>query len=453
MPQDGGLRPETARAVDAVVARTQARGRVPSLVAAVVRGGGVAHLAAAGAPVGRSHQFRIGSITKTMTAAMVMQLRDAGQLGLDDPLQTYLPGTPIGDVTVRQLLGHVSGLRREPPGQWWERSEGPSVAALLDAVGGATLAGPRQRRHHYSNLAYGLLGLVVTRVTGQEWADRFAQTLRRPLGLHRTTYLPEEPFVRGYVVHPWHGTLREEPRHDSRAMAPAGQLWSTLPDLARWAAFLAEPDPAVLAPATVAEMCLPVTIHDPERWTTGQGLGLALWRSGERVYVGHTGSMPGYLAVLAVHRGSGTGVVGFANAYTLHGTGMAAFGARLLDEVLDREPAPPARWRPAPAPPADVAPLLGPWWWMGREYLAAWDAETEELVLANRTEGVTSPGRFARFGPDRWRGVAGADEGEVLEVRRGPGGAVVALEIATFVYTRDPDAAAAAAHAGDGTTT
>src|SRR5690606_41390395 len=67
--------------------------------------------------------------------------------------------------------------------------------------------------------------------------------------------------------------------------------------------------------------------------------------------------------------------------------GMAAFGARLLDEVLDREPAPPARWRPAPAPPADVAPLLGPWWWMGREYLAAWDAETEELVLANRTEG------------------------------------------------------------------
>ena len=89
MPQDGGLRPETARAVNAVVARTQARGRVPSLVAAVVRGGGVAHLAAAGAPVGRSHQFRIGSITKTMTAAMVMQLRDAGQLGLDDPLQTY----------------------------------------------------------------------------------------------------------------------------------------------------------------------------------------------------------------------------------------------------------------------------------------------------------------------------------------------------------------------------
>src|SRR5690606_42163500 len=65
MPQDGGLRPETARAVDAVVARTQARGRVPSLVAAAGRGGGVAQLPAAGSQVGRSLQFRIGTITNT----------------------------------------------------------------------------------------------------------------------------------------------------------------------------------------------------------------------------------------------------------------------------------------------------------------------------------------------------------------------------------------------------
>jgi len=436
--------------VDAVVASAQATGRVPTLMAAVVRDGAVAHLAAAGTPVGRSHQFRIGSITKTMTAAMVMQLRDAGRLGLDDPLRIHLPGTPVGDVTVRQLLGHVSGLRREPPGPWWERSEGPNLAALLD---GSTLAHPPQRRHHYSNLAYALLGAVVAQVTGQDWAQQFEQSLRRPLGLHRTTYLPQEPFVRGYVVHPWHGTLREEPRYDSRAMAPAGQLWSTLPDLARWAAFLAAPDPAVLAPATVAEMCVPVTISDPESWTTGYGLGLALWRSGDRVYVGHTGSMPGYLAVLAVHRGSGTGVVAFANAYTLHGIGMNRLGTRLLTEVLDREPRPVTRWRPAGPAPADVAPLLGRWWWMGREYQASWDADAEELVLASLTVGVPEPGRFARLDADRWRGVSGADHGELLEVRRDPGGAVVALEIATFVYTRDPDMPAAAIDAHPGTTT
>src|SRR5690606_37588039 len=197
-------------------ARAQAAGRVPSLAAAVVRDGAVAHLAAAGAPVGESDQFRIGSITKTMTAAMVMQLRDAGRLGLDDPLSTYLAGTPAGGVTIRQLLAHVSGLRREPPGPWWERTEAPSMAALLASVDAAALAHPPQRRHHYSNLAYGLLGAVVAQVTGQSWAYRFADSLRRPLGLHRTTYLPEEPFVPGYVVHPWHGTLREEPCHDSR---------------------------------------------------------------------------------------------------------------------------------------------------------------------------------------------------------------------------------------------
>ncbi len=68
---------------------------------------------------------------------------------------------------------------------------------------------------------------------------------------------------------------------------------------------------------TIAQMCQPVAIVDPESWTAGQGLGLQTWRRGERVYIGHTGSMPGYLAVLAVHRATRTGVVMFANAYTL----------------------------------------------------------------------------------------------------------------------------------------
>src|SRR5690606_37235379 len=124
----------------------------------------------------------------------------------------------------------------------------------------------------------------------------------------RTTYHPTEPFARGYVVHPWHGTLREEPRHDARAMAPAGQLWSTAADLVKWAAFLADPDPDLLAPATVAEMCAPVVMSDLEAWTYGYGLGLELFRVGERVFAGHGGSMPGYLAHLTVHRPSRTGV-------------------------------------------------------------------------------------------------------------------------------------------------
>ena len=433
------LLPETIRRLDEIVADAQARGRVPSLVAGVVRDGELRHVAGAGdlPAADPDTQYRIGSISKTMTAALVMRLRDEGRLALDDPLPRHLPDAP--DVTIRQLLGHVSGLQREPDGEWWERTAGGDLTALLSGLGPHKLAYPPHRGYHYSNLAYGLLGGVLSAVTGEDWASLVTRHLLEPLGMRRTTCSPVEPYARGYVVHPWLDTLREEPREDAGAMAPAGQLWSTVGDLARWAAFLADPRPQVLAPATLAEMCAPVVIGDPDSWTWGHGLGLQLWRRGERVFVGHTGSMPGYLAVLLVHRPSATGVVAFANAYTLHGGSIAALGLDLLTAVLDREPARPTRpWRPRAAPPADIGALCGRWWWMGREYEAAWDDATGELVVTPLGVPGAVPWRFTAEGPDRWRGRSGMNDGEVLRVLRGPSGAVEALDIATFVLTREP---------------
>jgi CubicO group peptidase (beta-lactamase class C family) len=308
------------------------------------------------------------------------------------------------------------------------------VDAFLAELTPEKAAYPPLRGYHYSNMAYGLLGVVTERITGESWETQLAKRLLEPLGMTRTTYHAMEPFARGYVVHPWHGTLREEPRHDAGAMAPAGQLWSTVEDLATWADFLAVPSSAVLDPATVAEMCAPVAIADPERWTAGHGLGLQLWRRGERVYVGHSGSMPGYQAMLVVHRASRTAVVTFANAYNFGRSGLAF---DLLDAVLDTEPAPVTPWRPGAAPPADVEPLTGRWWWMGREYQAAWHESARELVLTRVGEDLP-PWRFTAESPDRWRCRSGMNDGEIMAVRRGRGGAVAALDIATFVFTRDP---------------
>jgi CubicO group peptidase (beta-lactamase class C family) len=432
------LLPETVHRVNDIVAQAQARGRVPALAAAVVRDGRPVHFVGAGdlpRPEPNT-QFRIGSITKTMTAGLILALRDEGRLALDDLLDRHLPDTPIGGVTLRQLLSHVSGLQREPDGEWWERSAGPAVERFLQALTPDKVAYPPYRSYHYSNLAYGLLGVVLSRLTGQSWRDLVADRLLGPLGMSRTTYHAAEPFARGYVVHPWHDTLREEPRHDAGAMAPAGQLWSTPSDLVRWAAFLADPQPEVLQPATVAEMCAPAVISDLDSWTAGHGLGVQLWRRGERVYVGHTGSMPGYLAVLMVHRPSRTGVVAFANAYTLHGGGIGDVGRDILTAVLDREPARPVPWRPGAMPPGEAEPLTGRWWWMGKEFQMSWDGRARELVMTT----VSEPGaawRFTPDGTDRWRCRSGMNDGEVLRVRRGRTGAVTALDIATFVFTRE----------------
>lgn len=432
------LLPETARRVDLLVARAQAEGRGPSLALGVVREGDLAHVAVAGARPrpDADLQYRIGSISKTMTAVLVMQQRDAGRLALDDPLDRHLPGTPVGALTLRQLLGHASGLQREPDGDWWERTEGADLATLLAGLTPEKIAHPPHHVYHYSNLAYGLLGGVLERITGTPWAELLRERLLQPLGMRRTTYHPTEPYAPGYVVHPWHETLREEPRTDTGAMAPAGQLWSTVADLSRWAAFLADPDPDLLAPATLTEMCAPVVISDLDSWTGGHGLGVELYRVGERVYLGHGGSMPGYVAGLAVHRPSRTAVVDFANSYGLcRGHHIVGLAREVLTLVLDAEPAPPTPWRPAEAPPAELAALTGRWWWMGGEYEFRIDPAGD---LVGGPVGRPAL-RFTPEGPDRWRGRSGSQDGEILTVVRDESGHPVALDIATFVFTRTPD--------------
>ncbi|WP_433727042.1 serine hydrolase domain-containing protein [Actinoplanes sp. CA-051413] len=430
------LLPETGRRVTGIVARAQSAGRAPSVALAVVRDRSLLHFTGAGEtpPPDPKTQYRLGSITKTLTATMVMQLRDEGFFALDDLLYRHLPGTSVGGLTLRQLLGHVSGLQREPDGPWWERSAGGDVDQLLAELADK-VAGPPFRTYHYSNLAYGLLGAVLQRVTGESWTDLVGKRVLDPLGMKRTTYAPVEPYARGYVVHELDDSLHEEPRLDAGAMAPAGQLWSTVTDMAKWAAFLADPAPAVLSRETVDEMCTPVVIQD-DAWTAGHGLGPELMRVGERVYVGHGGSMPGYNSQLAVHRPSRTGVIAFANSYGLRGSSIRALALEVLTTVLDHEPVPAEPWRPAPPADADVAQLCGRWWWMGREYEVL--ADGPGLVMRQVTAPEKPPWRFVRESRDRWRGTAGMNTGEVLTVLRGPDGAVERLDIATFLFSRDP---------------
>src|SRR5947209_9983979 len=96
--------PTTARQLLARTARAQRDGRAPSLVAGVVRDGGLAWSTGRG-DVAEPHtdvQYRLGSISKTVTAIVVMRLRDEGRLGLDDPLEQHLPGKPLGSRTMGQ---------------------------------------------------------------------------------------------------------------------------------------------------------------------------------------------------------------------------------------------------------------------------------------------------------------------------------------------------------------
>ena len=381
-------------------------------------------------------QYRVGSITKTFTAAAIMQLRDAGELTLDDTLGDHIAESPHAGPTVRQMLSHLSGLQREPPGEIWESLEDPAIEELLAQLRDAEQVLPRGAYWHYSNLAYALLGEIVARKAGKPATEAIDERLIGPLGLTRTTWLPVEPHARGYLVDPYSDVLRPEKLVELRGSAPIGQLWSTTGDLARWAAFLAEGEPGVLEQRTAEEMqAFQGLVSYVKGWRLGWGLGLQLVRDGDRVLAGHGGAMPGFLAFVGIDAEDGIGAVALTNASS--NAAIDALALSLARKARELEPTDPDEWTPGEPPPEDVDGLLGRWWSEGTEYVFRWSGGRLEATLAANAEQLV-PTVFEREADDRWRPVSGLERGELLRVVRDEAGAVVKLYWATYPFTRAP---------------
>jgi CubicO group peptidase (beta-lactamase class C family) len=424
------------------IRRAQSERHLPSVVAGAVRDGMVIWADAVGLAEVESgeeatpdHQYRIASITKTFTAVAVMQLRDQGKLALDDPLDRHIPGaarTP----TLRALLGHASGLQREPAGRIWQTLEFPSREQLVDGLEESEQVLESGAYRHYSNLGFSLLGEVVARVSGIEYERYVEERVLRPLGLQRTTWTPQAPAATGYFVDAWTDTAVPEPVVEGRATASAGELWSTVHDLCRWAAFLADPVNEVLSADTVEEMQAFQTMTDLEQWTVGHGLALMLMRKGDRIYAGHSGAHLGFLSNVACHRPTRTGAAVVTNSSA--GLAVTALGVDLADAVAGAWPADPKPWRPGEAPPAELEGVLGVWWSEGIEYVFRYRDGRLEALERDGTPGLDRT-RFTREDDDRYRALDGPERGELLRVLRDTGGEVTRLELATYPFTRRPE--------------
>lgn len=427
------LLPETSRALRHRLATGQVDGRAPSVVAAVVRGGRPVWTDGYGSVDGAEPhgdlQYRIGSITKTFAAVLVMRLRDEGRLALTDPLEDHLPGTVAGRATIGALLTHTSGLASEAPGPWWERTPGDLRPELADVLGADPQVHPAGRRHHYSNPGYALLGALVERLRGAPWGDVLRREVLEPLGMTRTGLTPTAPHAAGWAVHPWADLLLPEPAVDTGRMAPAGQLWSTTTDLATLAAFLLAGDERVLSPDTVAEMRTTTSPPEPTDWETGYGLGLQLFRRGERLLAGHTGSMPGFVATVVVSPDDDLGAVVLANVTS--GLAVGTVAIDLLTTVAEREPRIPPPWRPLESIDPALLELAGPWYWGPSPYALRPRADgwLELSLLGGRGGRGT---RLRPTGDGAWIGVDGYFAGERLTV------APDHLDLGTFVFTRQP---------------
>ena len=292
--------------------------------------------------------YPIASVTKHFTAGAILRLADQGKLSLDDPLRRFFPSARprIGDLTIRHLLDHTSGLTRGGPA--------PRAAALSVLTRGGT-ARAQGEDWDYSNYNFSLLGLVIEQVSGRDYAAYVRDELAAPLGLAGTGYCEDGSPVPGRGQDYQSGVKRVSPTpywKDPRFFA-AGGLCSTVLDLVKWESALESG--RVISLAMLQAMRTPARVSDGSEADYGYGTRLGF--TGRHRKLGHTGGGLSNKAVLARYPDDDVTVAVLLNTERTN----ARVTATDLEERIERlffgidEPSPPA----APSPEPDLQRYVG----------------------------------------------------------------------------------------------
>ncbi|GAA5100528.1 serine hydrolase domain-containing protein [Nocardia iowensis] len=312
-----GVSDNKIRAVQADIDRIVAAG-VTGAIATVTDNGktvvltsGVADMATGAAiPADPPQRVRAGSITKTFTSAIVLQLVSEGKVRLDEPVDTYLPGLLTGDgidgraITVRQLLRHQTGLpdfADDPRADEYQavlndRTMTPAEAVAMTLERPAVFA--PGTRWEYSNINYIVAGMLIEKVTGASYVDELNRRILQPQGL-ADTYLPgpgerdiRGPHPKGYAV--VNGTVTDVSRTEPSIPWAGGALVATGADLNRFYAALAA---GRVVPADELREMRDAVPAGPDA-TMDYGLGLGSMRlSCGAQFFGHGGGIYGYLTL------------------------------------------------------------------------------------------------------------------------------------------------------------
>ncbi|HTU12833.1 MAG TPA: serine hydrolase domain-containing protein [Allosphingosinicella sp.] len=250
-------------------------------------------------PVAAGTVFRLGSITKQFTAAIILQLVDERRISLDDPVSRFFPDYPQpgATATVRQLLNHTSGIQSYTGIPGWMTEANANRAYTTDELIAVFRDRPSPsrpgERWAYNNSGYVLLGAIVERVTGLAWHEAVARRIVRPLGLRSIRYGVGEESVplmaHGYTSPP-EGGVRPANRIHMSVPHGAGALIGSVGDLAKWARALHHG--RVVSAASYALMIAPTRLPDGSTENYGFGIGTADVRG--RRAIGHNGGIFGF---------------------------------------------------------------------------------------------------------------------------------------------------------------
>ena len=368
---------------------------------------------ATGAPVTADSVFRIASMTKSFTALAVLQLRDAGKLRLDEAAATYVseladliyPNGDAAPITVRQLLAMAPGWPQDDP---WADRQLYRTDADLSALyrQGVTFSNPPGVTFEYSNMAYIVLGRIITNVAQMPALAYITARILRPLGMDATVWnaadVPAEHLAIGHRWEDdaWRG---EELLPSGGDVAAFAGLFTDLADLARWVGLFQsgwpprdDPDDGILRRASLREMQQVWTMDTPGLQAAsigrtgavnagGYGYGLSMRHNGRYQTVGHGGGLPGYGSHMRWAPDYGIGVIALANV-TYANVHAACRDA--LDLLITRGDLAPRRVQPAPALARARDGV--------NRLLAAWDDALADTLFADNFFLDTDRARWQR---------------------------------------------------------
>jgi CubicO group peptidase (beta-lactamase class C family) len=302
--------------------------------------------------------FRLCSLSKTVTATLVLIARDRGLLGLDDAVTTLVPEldvrSPARDprpITWRQCLTHTAGLPKDFDFDYWRATDEPlrrlpDMADARASLAGTELVNVPGTTFHYSNVGFALLGLAAERTLGRPYAELVEDLVLAPLGMRDSFVWSVDRL--GELTRPYLRGGRDVAADiDLGAITAAGGVCATPVDLAAYARSQWRDDPpqaaAVLRGATLREAHTAAFLVDD--WSVGFGLPWLLTRRDAGLVIGHPGDLVGAQVEFLVMPEHQIGVFLLSNTYTDE---LPALASAILTGVVGAAgPGPPA-------PPCDV---------------------------------------------------------------------------------------------------
>lgn len=348
--------------------------KAPALVYGIVANGSLVHEGGFGlrqlgtnSLADQHTAFRIASMTKMMTALLVLDLQDQGKLYLDAPAETYVkalaslsyPTTDSRRITVRDLLNHTAGFVTDDP--WADRQMARSNAELDVFLSEAQpFSSAPGERFEYSNLGYIILGRIIENTSGQSFSEQLEARILAPLEMTGTTLdLHAVPSAHRAGAYNWvDGSFQDEPVLESGAFDPLGGIWTTVEDYGKFVAWFlsawparSEPDNSAIPRRVVRSVTDGVFLlgmrkgsglnrGDDCSMATAYSMGLSVkLHCDGGLILSHGGGFPGFGSYLMMMPDKGLGVFAFSNETYAAVYGPVWDAARvLIDSDLGRSP-------------------------------------------------------------------------------------------------------------------